>query len=129
MQASFPPGFLKTVNEALLGVDGLPVQAALPGYRALSAVQSCAGLGVWLLILLMPMAVLQERWVLADLLLVPAVLTLTLLVVLSLFADLLLVPAVLTLTLLAKLLLVEVVLLVAEAGTEMLLAMPWKLQA
>jgi hypothetical protein len=39
-------------------------------------------------------------------------------------ADLLLVPAVLTLTLLVVLLLFEVGLLVAEAGTEMLLDMP-----
>jgi len=103
VQASSPPGFLK--NEALLGVDALPVQAALPGCRALSALQASAGWVVWLLALLVRMAVLQEIWVLADLLLVPAVLTLTLLVVLLLF---------------------EVGLLVAEAGTEMLLDMPWK---
>jgi len=40
------------------------------------------------------------------------------------FADLLLVPAVLTLTLLVVLLLFEVVLWAAEAGTEMLLDLP-----
>ena len=106
VQAASPPGFPKTVNEVLLGSDALPVQAALPGYRALSAVQASAGSGVWLLTLLVRMAVLQESRVFADLLLVPAVLTWTLLVVLLLF---------------------EVVLRVAEAGTQTLLAMPWKL--
>jgi len=101
-----PPGFFKTVNEALLGVDALPVQAALPGFRALSAVQASAGPFDWLLTLLVRMAVLQGSWVFADLLPVPAVLTLTLLVALLLF---------------------EVVLWVAEAGIEMLLDLPWKL--
>lgn len=43
-------------------------------------------------------------------------------------ADLLLGPAVLTSTLLVVLLLFMVGLLVAEAGTEMLLAMPWNLR-
>jgi hypothetical protein len=106
LQAWSPPVFLKTVNEALLALDALPVQVALPGYRTLSAVQSSAGSDVWLLTLLVRMAVLQENWVFAELLLVPAVLTLALLVLLPLF---------------------EVLLWVAEAGTEMLFDIPWDL--
>lgn len=102
VHASSPAVFLKTASEALVGIDALPVQAALPGFRAVSAVQASAGSGVWLLTLLKQMAVLQESRVL-KLLLVSAVLALTLLVVLSLF---------------------EVVLWVAEAGTEMLLDLP-----
>ena len=101
VHASSPAVFLKTVSEALVGIDALPVQAALPGFRAVSPVQASAGSGFWLL-LLEQMAVLQESRVL-KLLLVSAVLTLTWLVVLSLF---------------------EVVLWVAEAGTEMLLDLP-----